>query len=282
MASDITVQQVLERMQRNLGGAWKTAGGDGLVAGGGSAVVTGIATTWTPSLDVLRKAAGAKRNLIISRESPYWAHETAQPEFSGSAVIRRDSFTNDPTFKAKEEFITGNRLSILRFSENWSARRPDPQLTALAAALGWDTYRKPGAAGAGFDIFTVPSTTLGALAKSIQASLGARALRVLGDPQAKVAKIALTPGFLLVPRLADALKEPGVDVVVAGEPVEWEAHPYLEDWITAGKARGMINLGSQVSEEPGSGEVASWLKTFITEVPVEWLPAGEPFWPVKA
>jgi hypothetical protein len=69
-----------------------------------------------------------------------------------------------------------------------------------------------------------------------------------------------------------------VDVVVTGEPVEWEAFPYCEDWISAGKGKAMILLGSEVSEEPGSVEVAAWLKSFISEVPVEWLPAGEPFW----
>jgi hypothetical protein len=40
----------------------------------------------------------------------------------------------------------------------------------------------------------------------------------------------------------------------------------------------MVILGQEVSDEPGSGEVASWLKTFIPEVPIEWIPAGEPFW----
>jgi len=45
--------------------------------------------------------------------------------------------------------------------------------------------------------------------------------------------------------------------------------------------KALILLGNEVSEEPGSGEVAAWLKTFVSEVPVEWLPAGEPFWTVS-
>ena len=28
-------------------------------------------------------------------------------------------------------------------------------------------------------------------------------------------------------------------------------------------------------------ECARWLKTLITEVPVEFVPAAEPFWPAK-
>jgi len=37
-------------------------------------------------------------------------------------------------------------------------------------------------------------------------------------------------------------------------------------------------LGHVISEENGMNECARWLKTFISEVPVEFIPAGEPFW----
>jgi hypothetical protein len=40
----------------------------------------------------------------------------------------------------------------------------------------------------------------------------------------------------------------------------------------------MIVLGQEVSEEPGCVEMAAWLKSFISEVPVEWIPTGEPGW----
>ena len=43
----------------------------------------------------------------------------------------------------------------------------------------------------------------------------------------------------------------------------------------------MIILGHDMSEEWGMEECARWLKTFITEVPVEFMPAGEPFWTPK-
>jgi hypothetical protein len=60
--------------------------------------------------------------------------------------------------------------------------------------------------------------------------------------------------------------------------VEWEAGPYFQDLVAAQKVKGLLLLGYEASEEQGSAEVAVWLKTFITEVPVEWIPAGEPFW----
>jgi len=40
----------------------------------------------------------------------------------------------------------------------------------------------------------------------------------------------------------------------------------------------VIVLGQEVSEEPGAGEMAAWLKSFIKDVPVEWIPTGEPAW----
>ena len=107
--------------------------------------------------------------------------------------------------------------------------------------------------------------------------------RVIGDPSLRVTRAVLLPGFLLVPRLAAALRDQSVDLIVCGEPVEWEAAPYFMDIIAPGRKIGMITLGNEVSEEPGSGEAAAWLKTFIKEVPVEWVPASEPFheWKVE-
>ena len=40
----------------------------------------------------------------------------------------------------------------------------------------------------------------------------------------------------------------------------------------------MILVGHWVSEDQGMRLCADWLKTFVTEVPVAWIPAGDPFW----
>jgi hypothetical protein len=37
-------------------------------------------------------------------------------------------------------------------------------------------------------------------------------------------------------------------------------------------------LGHVASEEPGMEDLAKWLGTFISEVPIRFVPAGEPFW----
>jgi putative NIF3 family GTP cyclohydrolase 1 type 2 len=155
---------------------------------------------------------------------------------------------------------------VWRFNENWQARTPDPQLTALQAALGWQENPHKFA-----------PMTLQALARSVRDRLKIRALRVVGDPQLRVASAALTHGLILVPEMHKALVELPADVMVIGEPVEWEAGPYFQDIIASGEKKGLLVLGNEASEEPGCGAMAVWLKSFIKEIPIEWIPAGEPF-----
>jgi putative NIF3 family GTP cyclohydrolase 1 type 2 len=75
-----------------------------------------------------------------------------------------------------------------------------------------------------------------------------------------------------------ALARPDVDVVVIGETREWEGVEYAQDLIAAGNKKGLVILGHVISEESGMKECAQWLGTFVTEVPVEFIAAGEPFW----
>jgi putative NIF3 family GTP cyclohydrolase 1 type 2 len=69
-----------------------------------------------------------------------------------------------------------------------------------------------------------------------------------------------------------------VDVLVVGETREWELVEYAQDAISSGQKKGLIVLGHVVSEQSGMKLCAEWLKGFIKEVPIEFIPAPEPFW----
>jgi hypothetical protein len=74
-----------------------------------------------------------------------------------------------------------------------------------------------------------------------------------------------------------------VDIVVGGEISEAGGNAeYALDAAAAGHPRGMIILGHMMSEDHGMQEVAEWLRTFLTDVPVAFVPAGEPFSRVPA
>ncbi|HEX5084249.1 MAG TPA: Nif3-like dinuclear metal center hexameric protein [Blastocatellia bacterium] len=282
MRNESTARQIVDRIQKNLGASWKESPMDGFCAGDPDARITGVATSFAPSMETLRRATESKLNLLIVREHPFFSHQE-----KGYYSAPQDLVARDPTCVAKREFIAKNNMVVWRFYDNWQARRVDGQLRGLAAALGWEKYHKPdGKAGEepyhhGDAFFALPETTLKGAAVAIRDRLKIRGMRMIGDPQTRVRKAGLSHGLILVPELRRLLQYPQVDLVVIGEPVEWEASPYFQDVVASGQKKGMIIIGHEVSEDPGSGEVARWLKTFVPELPIQWIPAGEPFWTTK-
>jgi hypothetical protein len=110
--------------------------------------------------------------------------------------------------------------------------------------------------------------------------MGARALRVVGDPNAEVSTVAVDMGYGM-PRVS-----PNIDVVMGGENPEtggpFDDTEYVLDAAVFGQNKGQIILGHAISEEPGMEDCANWLRTFITEVPIQFVRAGEPFWSPNA
>jgi putative NIF3 family GTP cyclohydrolase 1 type 2 len=146
--------------------------------------------------------------------------------------------------------------------------RPDPLIAGSARALGWTEY----ASATDPRLYVVPPTTLRALAEDVARHLGDRGLRVVGDPEMHVTRIALGPGYGIPPLAAD------FDVAIGGEASEAGGNAeYALDAAAVGTPKGMIILGHLMSEDHGMREVADWLRSFIADVPIDFIPAGEPF-----
>ncbi len=283
----LTGQALLERIQKNVGVPWQSQRpdgfSDGILQGSADIPVTGIVTTSTPSLDVLRRAVASHKNTIICREAPFYSRGERAPLFwRNSPAPPKEMTDSDPVCRAKQEFITQNNLIIVRLVENWDARRSDGQLRGLVRALGWEKLHIPNPKLDEYDprniYFQLPTNSLARLAQDLKTKLKISGVRVIGDSRSTVGRVALTHGLLLVADTERMLREQPLDAVIAGDAVEWEAVPYFQDLVAAGKVKGLILLGQQASEEPGSGEMAEWLKSFVSEVPIEWIPSGEPFW----
>ena len=189
---------------------------------------------------------------------------------------------NDPVYTAKRDYIAANNLIVYRLFDNWNARQPDGQLQGLAKALGWEKSYQPSGGqpwATGNGLFTIPPATLEAAARSIKKTLDMKSIRIVGDPGTRVTKAALSHGICWLVDLQKLVAEPGVDLVLIGEPMwENEVAAYFFDIVASGQKKGLIVLGQEVSEEPGCGEMAAWLRSFVGEVPVEWIPTGEPCW----
>ena len=259
----ITAGEVLDRIKKNLGVPWQeNTTRDTYMAGGPATVVTGIATTVMSTFDQLKRAHAEGLNFILTHETTYWNDRDLV-----------NDLTDDPVYQAKREFCEKNNLVIHRFHDNLHARRPDFAYQGLVRDVGWASYETP----PNSHRFVLPETTLGALAADVAKRLGTKALRVVGDPLAKVSKAQIGVGYGM-PRAAG-----DVDVVMSGEAQETDGAidntEYVMDAATLGIPKGQIILGHAISEEPGMADCAEWLRTFITEVPVKLVRAGEPYWP---
>lgn len=264
-SAEITARQVIERIQKQVGVPWRSETVDTFKIGDPETVVKGIATSFSGTLDVCQRMAASGKNLLIVHEPTFYNHNDETKDLSSEV------------YKAKRDFIEKHDIVIWRFHDHWHARRPDGVFVGMTEALDWKKYLSTDNPRR----FDLPNTTLEGLAKDIQRQLRVRAMRVIGDPQMKVSRVVLSPGFNNPQGMMRALDRPDVDVLIIGESREWEAVEYLRDVITTGRKKAMIVLGHVPSEEAGMNECAKWLKTFVPEVPIEYLPGGEPFWSPK-
>jgi len=261
----LTARQVIDRIQKNVGVPWRADTVDTFKAGNPDTPVTGIAVTMMATLDVLERAAASQQNLIITHEPTFYNHldQTSNLEQQHDAVLA-----------AKQAFIAQHHLVVWRFHDHWHARNPDGILLGMTHALGWEKFQNPNIPY----LFTLPETSLNDLSASIKAKLHISVLRVVGDPRLQITNAAFLPGAAGSARQIQALERDDVQALLIGETPEWETVEYVADAASENRPKALILLGHIPSEQAGMQECARWLKTFISEVPVEFVPAAEPFW----
>jgi putative NIF3 family GTP cyclohydrolase 1 type 2 len=254
---------VIQRIKDHVGVPWRTETVDRIIAGSPQTAVKGIATTMMSTMDVVQRAASSGRNMIVTHEPTFYSHQDGV-----------DQLKDDPAYRFKDAFIRDHDIVIFRFHDHWHARRPDGIATGMKQALGWEKYASPDNPRR----FTLPPTTLGDLAREMQSRLQVRTMRVVGDAALPVTHVAASWGYFTFTPANTPLARPDVDVFVVGETREWETVEHAQDLIASGARKGLIVLGHVVSEQAGMKYCADWLKGFVTEVPIDFVPAAEPFW----
>jgi len=259
----MTAREVVELIKKNQGIPWNDRSTrDTFKVGNPDAAVKGIATTMMTSFDMLKRANAAGLNMVITHEDTYW-----------NDLDDTNELTDNPLYKLKTDFVLKNDMVVWRDHDHMHAMTPDytvvGELRSAGIKGGEHTTMRPG-------ILTIPETTLGELAAQVKRSSGARAIRCVGDPKAKVSKVLVGPGYA-TPRIG-----PEVDVVIGGEQQEadggFDNVEYVLDAVSLGMPKGIIMLGHVISEQAGMEDFGNWLRTFIHEVPIQFVPAEEPYW----
>ena len=264
----ITAQQIVDRIQKEVGVPWHAQTVDTFKAGDPNTVVTGVAVTMMATLDVLQRAAAEGKNFVITHEPTFYSH------LDGVADLKKD---NDPVLAAKEAFIREHHMVVWHFHDHWHMRHPDGIQIGMERALGWEKFQSADNP----HLFTLPSTTLGDLAASLKQKLNLQVMRVVGDRNMRVTKIALIPGAAGSLTHIKALERGDVEVLVIGEVPEWETVEYVDDANAAKQHKALIMLTHIPSEQAGMEECTRWLRGFVSEVPVEFVAAKQPFWEPK-
>lgn len=263
----MTAREVVELIKKNAATPWnERSTRDTFKAGDPNVTVKGIATTMMVTFDMLKRANAAGMNMVITHEDTFWNDRDDTKDLA-----------RNPLFKLKTEYILKNDMVIWRDHDNMHASTPDytvvGELRSAGIPVGTGANdhvtMRPG-------ILTIPETTLGELAAQVKRSSGARALRCVGDPKAKVSKILVGPGYA-TPRMT-----PEVDVVIGGEQQEadggFDNVEYVIDAVSLGMPKGVIMLGHVISEQAGMEDFGDWLRTFLHDIPIQFVPAEEPYW----
>ena len=259
----VTALQCIDHIRANSAWPAKADMTDYVVAGDPNTAVTGIATTAIASLDCLKAAVAAKRNLVLSLEPVFWSSGDNLDRLEGNAL-----------FHQKRDYIRANGLVVYHLHDDWPAKGPSGIATGMARALGWESYIADAASPTRFKL---PQTTLLGLAKELSQKLNDRTLRMVGDPALPVSRVGAIWGRATQMPAIRLVNEP-IDVALLGYSFEWEIVEYVQDMISTGERKGLILLGETRSEEAGMKYCAEWLKTLLPDLAVDFIPGNEPYW----
>jgi hypothetical protein len=260
--STIKAADVVERIKAKLaeeGVPWSPSFFDGFHIGDPDTPVVGIATTFQPTLDVLKRSSARSKNFVVCHESSFW---------DGFDPI--EAMEHDSIFQAKVEFAKKNNMVVWRIHDHWHRRKPDPIFMGLARKLEWDSYYEPTIRPRHY---TIPEMSLEAVARHIQDKLETQNVVVVGDPGLRVKTIG--DCIHILSTVLPALRL--YDVALVGETPEHDTFEYVRDAVTLGEKKGLVMISHERLEEWGMETCAGWLKPLVPELPVEWISTGDPF-----
>lgn len=260
----LTAGEVIARIKSHVGVPWHEKTVDNLLTGSPETPVLGIASTMMATLDVVERCAAQGKNMIVTHETPFYLHQDQTGDIK-----------EDPTLLYKLDFCKKHNIAIFHFHDHWHMRHPDGIAQGMVNQLGWqknvDSPDDP-------KKLTFDGLPLSKFVQQMQSKLNAKTIRVIGDPALPVHRVDTSWGYMSREGGIKMIAAPESEVVICGETREWELVEYVQDSIAAGNKKALIVVGHVLSEQGGMILCAEWLKSFISEVPIEFVAAAEPFW----
>jgi putative NIF3 family GTP cyclohydrolase 1 type 2 len=260
----LTAGQIVEKIKQNVTCPWQQQTVDTFKAGDPDAPVAGIAVTFMATYDVLNRAVQQGCNFIITHEPTFYEHqEDTSP------------LDPDPVIEAKRKFIKDNKLTVWRFHDHIHRTEPDGIVAGMIELFGWKSFQKQNDSNK----FELPKPmSLQQFVDGLKNKFSHSTFRVIGDPQMQFKTFGFAPGASGSLMQMKMLQGDDIEVLIAGETQEWETVEYVRDAKDMGRSKALILLGHSISEEAGMKYCSEWLKSFVSDVPIKFIPAGDPFW----
>jgi len=263
-ANVLTAQQIVNKIKQHVTCRWQQRTVDTFKAGDPDTPVTAVAVTFIATYDVLERAAQQGCNFIITHEPTFYHGQ--------DDTSRLDP---DPVIEAKRKFIKDNNLTIWRFHDHIHRTEPDGIVAGMIELFGWKSFQKQNERLH----FELPkSMSLQQFVDGLKGKFARSAIRVIGDPGMQFTKFGFAAGASGSIMQMKMLQDEDIEVLVAGETREWETVEYVRDAKDMGRSKALILLGHSISEEAGMKHCTEWLKSFVNNVSIKFIPAGDPFW----
>ena len=231
---------------------------DQFMAGDPDAEVRGIATTWLATNAVLREAASQGLNFVIAHEGAFY------PTY-------QDTPSGERHHKGKRGAIEELGITLMRCHDTWD-RMPDVGIPdAWAQFLGFPAESRP--VESFHKVCLVGDRTLDDVAGLVLGKvrpLGEEAVRVVGDPEARVGRMAVGTGAITrLPEMhalgADValVTDDGVSTTAAGL---WSLDLGIP----------LLVVNHATAELPGMMAMVGYIEQQFPGVPVRYLPCGFP------
>ena len=240
---------------------------DQLMVGDWDCEVTGIASTFMATVDVIKETISRGANLIITHEPTY---------FTG--LDKTDWLQGDEVFKLKQDLLVSNKINIWRFHDHMHRIRPDLIYVGLNKELGWEQYTLPNEP----HCYLIPATTVEKLSDFLKEKLNVKAVQIIGSKNSSVERVGFLVGGGSLGLGSDQMpmqlmRNNQLDVIVCGEILEWTLCAYVRDAAQLGLNKSLIILGHNRTEEVGMKHLPEWLGNLFPDTPISFVEAGEPF-----
>ena len=267
----MTVQETIDVICNAIGGGFHISPTcDVLAAGKPDTEVTGIVSTFIPSIKVIHKTIELGANFILSHE-PTWFNGMDETEWC----------EKDSVYLAKKKLLEEHNIAVWRFHDHMHfGTGTDYIYDGIIKELGWREYLRPDEKEPW--VYEIPQTTLRDLCLELKRVFEMDTIRVVGNADCKISRVGLLVGggSLGLGREVmpmEVMERNNLNVLICGDITEWTTVEYINDARQLGMDRAMIHLGHERTEEPGMKHLPEILRPFFGDLPINFVSAEEPY-----